>query len=130
MGYRSDVRIIVSKKGYEKFKEYFMEYFNEKIKSEEDKINAYNLLEHIDIKSENEDYVYFGWNYVKWYDGIYMEVDAVMNSLYKLAENDYSYRYARIGEQYDDIEEQNFDSEKEGYLEYPYIIREFDDNII
>ena len=49
-----------------------------------------------------------------------------------MGENEYSYRYMRIGESYDDIEEQSYDGEKDEniYLEYPNMLREFDDNYI
>lgn len=49
-----------------------------------------------------------------------------------MGENEYSYRYSRIGESYDDYEEQYYDGnkEKENYLEYPNLIREFDDEYV
>ena len=55
-----------------------------------------------------------------------------MEGLNHLGENEYSYRYMRIGESYDDIEEQSYDGEKDEniYLEYPNMLREFDDNYI
>ena len=55
-----------------------------------------------------------------------------MSGLDKLAENDYSYRYARLGEEYDDYEEQYHESENEDEqdIEYPNMIREFDDDYV
>ena len=49
-----------------------------------------------------------------------------------LEENDYSYRFARLGEDYDDYEEKYYDSdsEKENYLEFPSVLREFEDEYI
>ena len=92
----------------------------------------YNLLEECDIRQEGKNQVYFGWNYLKWYEGSYKEVDAIMEGLNYLGENEYSYRYSRIGESYDDYEEQYYDGnkEKENYLEYPNLIREFDDEYV
>lgn len=99
MGYRSDIRIVTSKEGYEKLKEFVTNYLKE---HNED----YNLLEECDIRQEGKNQVYFGWNYLKWYEGSYKEVDAIMEGLNYLGENEYSYRYSRIGESYDDYEEQ------------------------
>lgn len=125
MGYRSDIRIITSKDGFEKLKEFIKEYLKD---NKED----YNLLEECDIKEEGKEQCYFGWNYVKWYEHDYPEVIAIMEGLNHLGENEYSYRYMRIGESYDDIEEQSYDGEKDEniYLEYPNMLREFDDNYI
>ena len=49
-----------------------------------------------------------------------------------LKENGYSYRYSRIGENYDDYDEKYYESENEEEqdLIYPSIIREFDDDYI
>ena len=125
MGYRSDIRIITSKDGFEILKEFIKGYLKD---NKED----YNLLEECDIKEEGKEQCYFGWNYVKWYEHDYPEVIAIMEGLNHLGENEYSYRYMRIGESYDDIEEQSYDGEKDKniYLEYPNMLREFDDNYI
>lgn len=124
MGYRSDVRIVTSKKGFKKLSDYVANYLK-------DKNEDYNLLEHLDYKAENSFEKYFGWNNIKWYDGCegYDDVDAIVHGLEHLAENDYSYRFARIGEEYDDIEEFSNESsqEEDQDLEYPSIIREFED---
>lgn len=54
-----------------------------------------------------------------------------MDGINHLGENEYSYRYMRIGESYEDIEEQSYDGEKDDiYLEYPNMIREFDDDYL
>lgn len=126
MGYRSDVRILTTKKGFEKLNK----YVNEKIKTLPNQDFAYNLLEHLDINYENEYSKYFGWNCVKWY---YEDVEMVMDGLNKLAEDDYSYRFARIGENYDDYEEEFHESESiedEQDLDYPSMTRYFEDNYI
>lgn len=125
MGYRSDVRIIVSKNGFEKLKEFVKDYLK-------DKVNVDNLLEECDIKQEGKEQCYLGWNSVKWYEYDYDDVDAIMNGLNYLGENEYSYRYSRIGENYEDIEEQFYDGEKDKdiCLEYIGIVREFDDDYV
>ena len=124
MGYRSDVRIITSKKGFEKLKEFVGKYIEEN--KDED---IQNLLESFDINKSDGKQCYFGWNYVKWYENDLKDVDSIMNGLDYLEENGYSYRYTRIGEEHDDIEERSYDSEKEQiYLEYPMILRCFEDD--
>lgn len=129
MGYRSDVRIVVSKEGYELLKEFVGYYLKDNVKKEE--INEMNLLKDIDIRAEGKDQVYLGWNSLKWYDG-YKDVDAIMEGLNYLEDNERSYKYMIIGEDYTDVEEMSNDGEKDKdtYLEYPSMIREFDDDYI
>lgn len=125
MGYRSDIRIITSKKGFEKLKEFVENYLKEKNHKE------YNLLNQCDINEQGKGQYYIGWNSLKWYDG-YPEVDAIMEGLDYLEENEYSYRYMIIGESYEDVEEtyNNGEKDKDIYLEYPSMIREFDDDYL
>lgn len=128
MGYRSDVRIMTSKKGFEKLKEYTDKYL-------QDKDYKYrNLLDECDISEETKYAKYIGWNNIKWYEySGYTDVDAIMNGLDYLKNEDYSYRYARIGESYDDYEEQSYESEfyeDEQDLEYPSMERYFDDDYV
>ena len=95
-------------------------------------INLTRYLENCDIKQEGKKQCYFGWNYVKWYENDYEDVDAIMEGLQHLSDKEYSYRYMRIGEEYDDVEEQYCDGEKDKniFLEYPSMIREFDDEYV
>ena len=74
MGYRSDVRIVTSKKGFKKLNDYVKNYLK-------DKNEDYNLLEHLDFKVENSYEKYFGWNGIKWYDGCegYEEVTEIIS---------------------------------------------------
>ena len=125
MGYRSDIRIITSKDGFEKLKEFVKNYLKE---HNED----YNLLEECDIKQEGKKQCYFGWNYVKWYENDFKDVDSIMEGLNYLGENEYSYRYMRIGEDREDYDEQFYDADRESEpeLEYPNLIREFDDEYV
>lgn len=124
MGYRSDIRITTSKEGFKVLSEFAKDYLGKKNKE-------YDLLNDLELMVEGKEQCYFGWNYVKWYDG-YNEVDAIMKGLDYLQDNDYSYRYMRIGESYDDCEEQSYDGEKDENidLEYPNMIRGFDDDYI
>lgn len=129
MGYRSDTRIIVSKEGFERLKEFsnnYMENVGEK---------DYDLMEQIEVRKVNDFEVYFGWNYLKWYafSDCYKDITAIEEGLSWLANHDYSYRFARIGESYDDYEERSFDSEereKDIILDYPCLQRYFDDEVV
>ena len=125
MGYRSDVRIITTKKGFDQLNNYVKKYLKEKGNYD------YNLLDNLKFKAENDYTVYFGWNYLKWYEG-YDSVDAIVDGLNHLKENNMSYRFARLGESYDDYEEESFESdlEEEQDLDYPSMLREFDDSYV
>ena len=125
MGYRSDVRIMTTKKGYNKLRKYTDEY----LKSKNYKYG--NLMDDLDLNEETKYAKYIGWNDIKWYEGD-DDIDSIMNDLDYLEENNYSYRYARIGENYDDYEEKYFESDKEEEqdLEYPSMTRYFEDEWI
>ncbi len=89
-------------------------------------------MDNLNNKKENKYSIYFGWNWLKWYEGSYAGVDAIVKGLNHLEEKDLSYRFARMGENCDDYEESYYESEKEEEqdLEYPSIVREFDDDYI
>lgn len=125
MGYRSDVRIITSKKGYDRLSKYVRKAVNDDIDM--------NLLENTDLKCVSSSGVLIGWNSIKWYEwSDYKSVDAIMDGLNVLKDEGYSYRYARMGEQYDDYDEYNYDSNKKDdeYIPYIYVSRYFDDDEI
>lgn len=62
MSYRSDVRIITSKKGFNRLKKFTDNYLKEK------KFSYGNLLDDCEIFHENDYFKYFGWDSIKWYD--------------------------------------------------------------
>ena len=74
MGYRSDVRIITSKKGFNKLKDYVTDRI-----AKSNNPNIYNLMDDIEFEYDNGYSKYFGWNNVKWY---YEDVDYVMDGLF------------------------------------------------
>ena len=125
MGYRSEVRIMTTKKGFNELNKYVKNYLS-KLNHDE-----YNLLDNLEFKAENDYAVYFGWSWVKWYSS-YDSVSAIESGLNHLREKDMSFRFARIGENYDDYEEDSHESEKEDEqdLEYPSMIRDFDDSYV
>ena len=128
MGYRSDVRIVTSKKGYKVLDDYVKKYLRD-----HDKNRNWNLMKRPNIKKETPYTTYIGWDCLKWYEfSDYEDVNAIMTGLDYLKENGYSYRYSRLGENYDDYDEQYYesDNEDEQDLVYPSIIRAFDDDYI
>ena len=106
MGYRSNVRIRTTKEGFETMKKNVEKYIKENISEENLKGYDYNLLNSAEI-TEAGNSITLDWSWVKWYDGIqgYEDVDAIMNSLDILDEENIDYQYMRIGEEVDDIEE-------------------------
>lgn len=125
MAYRSDVRIVVSSKGYEELKKYVSDNLPPDLKQ-------YNLLDNTDLKLLRKDQIMLGWNAVKWYEYVdFKEVDSIMDGLDSLKDKNYSYRYVRLGEQFDDIDEKYVDgeSDKDIFLEYPQIERYFNDDL-
>ncbi len=125
---KSDVRIVTSINGFEKLKEYIDNYIKEHPENNE----LTNILNKIDLKYESNKQCYFGWNSYNWNQYSNENVELVMNGLYELLDNNYSYRFFRLGENKDDYEEYHFDStlESEKDLEYPNITRQFDDRYV
>lgn len=123
MGYRSDVRIATSRKGFNKL---------EKFVSNAVKQNSYNLLNDTKFKVLGKDVAYFGWNDIKWYSGIsgYDSIEIINNGLEKLKADGYTYHFSRIGEDYDDFEEINYDGKRDDDVDVPYptFERYFDDD--
>lgn len=129
MSYRSDVRIIVSKKGYKHLEQYVNDY----LKKKGCNIDEYNLLNDCTLKEHSDKGSYIGWNCIKWYDqSNYPEIDSIMEGLTDLKEKGYSFRYAKIGESYDDYEEEYYTNENdlEEDLEFPSLCREFEDDCV
>lgn len=127
MGYRSDVRIVTSKRGYNELKKSIQDYYKE---NDIQKDYQFDLLNDTNVMEMNKYQVYLGWNNIKWYG--YPAVDAIEDGLSKLKDKDLSYRFARLGENYDDYEEHSHESlnEKEQDLDYPSMERYFDDDSI
>lgn len=135
MGYKSDIRIrlkatdfkkLVEKyqtelldKGYNLFSDSKIDFNKaveeivedcvncDKIRYEKDWDFSMPTEENGKWQDCKEDCVYFGWDSLKWYDG-YDEVDLIMGFIQECE----CYAYARIGEDYNDIEirQENFDS--------------------
>lgn len=126
MGYRSDVRLITSKKGFEELQKFVKNYLGKDNKDD-------NLLENPDIRFVHSNGVLLGWNDIKWYEYCdHKDVDSIEAGLEHLKDNDFSYRFARIGEDYNDYDYNYCESSKdrEKYLPCPCMERYFNDEEI
>lgn len=105
MGYRSDVRIRLTKEDFERLKE---EYEKRLIETNELEYSMFKCLDVYkeetgnsiwDMDNDGEwheqlvDSVYFGWNSLKWYNG-YEDVDFITNFVFACKQ----YAFIRIGE--------------------------------
>ena len=125
---KSDVRIVTSINGFEMLQQFIESCINKNA----DDSSVKNLLKDC-FQHKNHKQCYLGWNEYSNWDGFGdKNSEFIMEGLRFLEENNYSYRYYRLGEDKEDYDEHHFDSEKEGEqdLEYPNIIRQFDDRYI
>ncbi|MBE6153922.1 MAG: hypothetical protein E7166_06850 [Firmicutes bacterium] len=123
MSYRSDVRIITTKKGYYKLKKYVESNLNK---------DDYNLLQdNIFDNKKNSNIFYLGWNNISWAELCdFKHIDVIINGLKYLKENSCSYNFARMGENYDDYDSKYFISDKDP-LDYLIVFdRKFDDDMV
>ena len=105
MGYRSDVRIKLTKKDYEKMKTRFEKevvdivgynLFDEKnldVYKELKNVPCWKMTDDGEDIEETHDCVFFGWNWVNWYEG-YPDIVFIMNFLDECDQ----YAFCRIGE--------------------------------
>ena len=97
MGYRSQIYIVTKKDNKELY---------DKLKAEhEQNEGLWDIFEEGTIKMYNGDkaeVLYVHCDYVKWYDG-YKTVDDIMSAIGHI-EDEESYGFVRIGEEWDDVE--------------------------
>ena len=99
MGYRSDVRIATTRKGYDLMCEH--------VDLASKGVDGYPLMStnrEPDFFDEENGCVAFGWDSIKWDNGYYRGVTNVDDALRKLAEAGIPYEFCRVGEEYEDIE--------------------------
>jgi len=118
MGYRSDIRVMFKKAGYEKFKELY------------NKSDEFKLEKQVDEVIKKNNNVLLKINDVKWYD-TYEEVEHFNEKLEEITEFGFSYRFVRIGEDNRDIEELEHIANNEcNDLPYISIVTQFEDDYI
>lgn len=122
MGYYSDVRLTVSKEGFDRLSS----FVNSTCKEAE----CLNPLDHCTNLFRGRDFYLISWDDWKWYSQ-FPEIEVMEDGLKKLKEADCSYDFCRMGEDLDDIEEDSHVSSREGEPDcryyMPYISREFVD---
>ena len=114
MGYRSEIAFCLRVKEPEKFIALAKIDANDTLKEMLD--NMYYYEDHQKIK-----YILFKHNYWKWYD----ESERAFRDLMEMAESydeDFACRFARVGDDITDIEDQEFGEDCD--LEYPYVTAE------
>lgn len=117
MGYRSDVRMIVTKEGYKELNNYI-----------QDKVNAddfyFDLMKTIDIKQKCNDIYYLGWKDLKSCDTELLE--NIKDIFYK---KQISFRICILGENLEDVSVFDNTEKKDVKKDIPYIYikREFDE---
>ena len=104
MGYYSQVRAILKKEDFEELKKVIEA-------SPYDNLKNMDILE---IRGKNKDYVYFGWNCIKWYFG--------PEEFQTFITNCKEYQFVRIGEDNTDVEEhynlEEYDGDIIGVIKY------------
>ena len=95
MGYRSDIRLKLETKDFKQLKTIVKDTSLEEFDICK---NIKDVIYYGD-KYYEEDIVYCGWDYIKWYDD-FQEVKQIKDFLQKL----YAYAFARFGEDITDIE--------------------------
>lgn len=122
MGYRSNVQVMTTLEGFEKMQDIIWAMANDKgvIKEGEpfgkDGKELVMLPEHgqspygfFDLYDAQEDYLCFGFDWVKWYD-TYTSVKLFMDMLSKANEDGVPWQFIRVGEEDNDIEQLTSDN--------------------
>jgi hypothetical protein len=106
MGYRGDIRIVLTEAGFEELVQ---------------KMAENTLLKYLDVNVHTNGQVLFGWNDIKYGN----EVCELRRSLDDL--NDHAYSFVWMGEDYDDIEmHEGFSANEEVSSAAYSIVRKFD----
>lgn len=131
MGYRSSVRIITTPNGLAEMHKIACE-----LAAKRGLVNDMILIPSVDgtttgyrldffDKDDYCDYVCFGFDNIKWYDGFYPEISLVMDTL-KIADGlDVYWQFVRIGEDNNDNDIIYSSTVNNGNVPYIYIQRDF-----
>ena len=99
MGYRSEVKIVTTREGYDQM--------CERVDTLSEGLGTSPLMGSCrkpDFFEESDGCVVFGWDYIKWYEGLFADVSNVADALSEIDECGLPYEFCRIGESWDDIE--------------------------
>lgn len=100
MGYRSEVKIATTRAGYDALLTIM------DLKNRSGDVEYPLIGSDIDpgYFEEEGGCVVFGWDSIKWYDGLYRSVDDVILALDEISAKEHPFEFCRIGESWDDIE--------------------------
>lgn len=117
MGYRSDIRMIVTKEGYKELNN----YIQDKVKEDD---SYYDLMQNTDIKQKCNDIYYLGWTDLKFKDS---ELLRCAESMFY--EKNLTFRMCILGENIEDVSVLEYTEQKDLKKDIPYIYikREFDE---
>lgn len=117
MGYKTDVRLITTLKGFREIKKFAEQKIAENDEDAE-------ILKEPDIEQKYKDIVKLGWNDMRG-----NEVDLLQECMLEFMEKDITYRAMYLGENIDHIEETYYTSPKDNkkFIPYPSVTREFDE---
>lgn len=110
MGYVSDIRVMTNLEGFEKMQDRIWDFVDEKDKKGEP-LNHRQVLfpipgkdpqKFFDFYDAQEDYLCFGFNSIRWYDGT-VEVDLFEEMLDSLVD-EVPWQFIRVGEDLGDVQ--------------------------
>lgn len=110
MGYRSDVKMVTTKEGWERIK-HAVKAVNPD--------HTYLVDDELVVPVCNGKYMLYEINWTKWYDE-YPEVDAFMRTLFLLERDNIPYNFIRVGEDWGDVEEHS-NAMYDKYPDLPYL---------
>lgn len=99
MGYRSEVRIATTREGYD--------LMCKKVDFLSEDLDSHPLMgaeREPEFYDEEGGCVVFGWDNIKWYEGMLIDVTNVTVALSELADQEIPHEFCRIGETWDDVE--------------------------
>lgn len=111
MGYRSDVKLITTKAGWERLDNAVKQAMDITEATEAD---AFWLTDSRFFVI-GDSYVLAEWDDIKWYEGD-TEVGALMRELYSMAKDSVAFKFMRVGEDYEDVE--RLEGMDEGLADY------------
>ena len=91
------------------------------------------IFNYANFKLVNKYQMYLGWDDIKWYHD-YDDIMALESGLDYLKESNYTFKFSRMGEDFDDIEEIYNDGKRDikenYYIDFPYLERFYNDDKI
>ena len=112
MGYRSDIRVMTNFEGFEEMQEIAWKLKEEKNLNDDVVLfpmHGEDPDSFFDYYDAQEDYLCFGFDWYKWYDS-FQDVKLFMDTLKAANNNGIKWQFIRVGEEYNDVEEESSDN--------------------